>query len=564
VLAATLLLASPFLLVWPLRAQFFAHTRWPDPFFHTAVIQHGRDLLERFGTNNRQFARAAFTVPGRLVNAAFGDIGGYYAFRYVLVLVAVVPAFVLLRRLHGVAAGAVAVAAILANPVIVRAWGTDYPDSSAVSYLVAGYCCIAMPAQRRARLGWAAAAGAFLCLAVHSNFVSLPLVLCALLVVATSRSRSSIREVVREGAALLAAVIGVSLVLSVAAWLLYGTADIWTPTFHAFNRLRTPEQVAVNHTSDWRWALDAPHLLVPLLLAVVWLLLRVRSHHGFRPAETLLWLTLVAQSAVFVILQFALEEQVLEFHFYLSMLWPAAVLVAASTVCELSRVVLGRGGWRWIPAAAILLLPIAIEPLHSQISMRLAAGMLLASAVVLAVFVLVAGAGPVGRLAAMAVFLVGTYALVVGQSPTSPLRRGQVAFPKPLYGEVFGKDDDRAQDLYAVASDLHKVVPEPPRPGVWMLMWTAEDLPESANIATMQYGWIAHVVRGLPVLDAADVARIRDVRPDVLVLLSDSLAPFPVAVENVRNALPGSDTPAPIKLHHGTIELYVGVIDVVT
>jgi len=66
---------SPLLVVWPLRAQLWATTQMIDPYLHTALIQYGRDVLERFGADNRQFARAGFVVPGRLLNAAFGDIG---------------------------------------------------------------------------------------------------------------------------------------------------------------------------------------------------------------------------------------------------------------------------------------------------------------------------------------------------------------------------------------------------------------------------------------------------------------------------------------------------------
>ena len=503
-------------------------------------------------------------MPGRVANAAFGDIGGYYAFRYVLVLIAIVPAFLLFRRLHGAAAGAVAVVAVLSSPVLVRAWGTDYPDSSGVSYLIAGYCCLVMPSQHRVRWAWAAAAGGFLCLAVHSNFIALPLVLCALVVWAASRLRSPVRELLAELCAIFVAAVCVSVVLSVAAWFLFGSADIWTPTFHAFNRLRTPEQVAVNHTSDWRWVLDAPHLLVPVLVAMLWFLLFLRRQRGFRNAEALLFATLAAQSAAFAVLQFGLKEQVLEFHFYLSMLWSSTVLVAASIVCELCRSLLDRRGWRWTPAAAILLVPIAVAPVHRHISLRLAPGLLLAGGVIVAVFLLVTWAGPKGRLAAMALFVVGAYALVVAQSPTSPLLPGQAAFPKPLYGEVFGTDDHTAQDLYIVASDLHKVVPQPPHDGVSMLMWGGRHLSESGSIAAAQYGWNAHVVRGFPVLDGASIARIRRVEPDVLVLLSDTRAEIPLGVQDVLRVFPGSVVSEPVTLHHGTIALHVCVIHIVT
>ena len=144
-----LLLAAPLLLLWPLRTRLFGQADMVDPYLHTAVIEHGRDLAERFGVGDRQLTRAGFTVPGRLTNAALGDLGGYYAWRYILVLLAIVPAYLLFARLRGRPAGAVAVVAVIASPVVAQAWSTDYPMSSAISYLIAGYCCLVMPTDSR-------------------------------------------------------------------------------------------------------------------------------------------------------------------------------------------------------------------------------------------------------------------------------------------------------------------------------------------------------------------------------------------------------------------------------
>ena len=78
IVAAVLLLAAPILLFWPLRARLFGRADMVDPYLHSAVIEHGRDLVERFGSGDRQVSRAGFTVPGRLTNAVLGDLGGYY------------------------------------------------------------------------------------------------------------------------------------------------------------------------------------------------------------------------------------------------------------------------------------------------------------------------------------------------------------------------------------------------------------------------------------------------------------------------------------------------------
>src|SRR5262249_47302752 len=140
VFTAGCLIASPLLLFWPMRADLFANTGMIDPFLSTAVVQNGRDLVDRFD-GSRQVSRAGLTVPGRITNEIFGDVGGYYVHHYLLVLVAIVPAFVVFARLRGRAAGAVAGACVLASPVLAREWSNDYGTAAAVSYLLAGYCC---------------------------------------------------------------------------------------------------------------------------------------------------------------------------------------------------------------------------------------------------------------------------------------------------------------------------------------------------------------------------------------------------------------------------------------
>jgi Dolichyl-phosphate-mannose-protein mannosyltransferase len=555
----TLLLAAPLLLIFPLRAEVFGRTNMIDPYLHTAVIQHGRELLERFG-NNRQFARAGFTVPGRAFVLAFGDIGGYYAFRYALVLLAMVPAYVLFRRLHGRPAGAVAAASVLASAVIVRAWSSDYPDSAGVTYLIAACCCLCMPTDSRtARWSWFTASAGLFSLALHSNFVAVPFVLAAVIAYAAFHVKEW-RHLLAAGGVFLVVVAAVSAALSVGTWAAFGTADIFRPTWRAFEGLRRPEAIAVNHSTNWRWVLDAPYLLVLPLILVVWIALARLRRKAFSQSEWMLWLTLSLQVGASVVMQFALEHQILEFHFYSSLLWAAATLVAASTVIELSRPLLVRPRLSWVPAAVLVAVPVAFAVLDVELSLRFATALLLATAAAVVVTALYLTRSTIAGLGALAIFTVVAHTLVIGQSSYLPLRSGQALFPRPQYGLAFGGLNAFERDRYMVISELDDVVPAPPTAGVPLVIWAADDVSETVSIAASQYGWRPRMVLGLPRLDSASVAQIRTTRPDIVLLLSDAADSVAAGEAGIRRLLPEATVLADATLEHGDVRLHVSVV----
>ena len=149
---------SPVVAYFVLRIRGMAPVPLPDPSMHTIyiVVNPPRDVhavFGRFGTDRTAARRTqmGFLVVARLFDPEFGAVPGFFATRYLFALIAIVPAYCLLRRLYGIPAGALAIIALLSSPVLITAWGTDYPDSAVVSYVAGAVGCLAMPCRGRWR-----------------------------------------------------------------------------------------------------------------------------------------------------------------------------------------------------------------------------------------------------------------------------------------------------------------------------------------------------------------------------------------------------------------------------
>src|SRR5215467_14235893 len=242
---------SPAAAALVLRLRLMAPSILPDPALHTSYIVEAHDVFMRYSWLEtvgrlREGGRVGFLVPGRLAYLAFGAVPGFFVLRYVFALIAVGPVYLLLRRLYGPAAGVAGLVVVLSSPVIVTAWGTDYPDSAVVSYALGGMACLVMPCSPRWRRAWLAAAGVLITLAVWSHLVAIPLVgatLAAWLGVRLVRERAGLPGDLALLAGVAAAVTGL---LVLASAVVLGRANFFWLTWEGYRHLSRPSLITEN------------------------------------------------------------------------------------------------------------------------------------------------------------------------------------------------------------------------------------------------------------------------------------------------------------------------------
>src|ERR1019366_1593849 len=323
-----------------------APAQLPDPSMHTTFIIDPQDIFSRYqelftpSSRRREAARVGFLVPARVAYLLFGAPPGFFVFRYVLVLIAIVPLYVLLKKLYGRGAGFVSIAVEMSSPVVLTAWGTDYPDSAAVSYLTGGLAALALSWEgTRWRLGWLVGGGVLLTMAVWSHGVSVPLVAVLVVVYLGVRLRRERAHLWRDLALLVATGL-----LAICSKLLLGQFNFITPTVRSARSLSTGAELRANRSASWSWAPYAPYLLVPpaIVLSFCVVVTRRRSRN-VGTTQLFVGLTGALQLATFVYLQFIGSVQALEMHYFSSLLWSSVNVMLAMTVAEVTRSFLARG-----------------------------------------------------------------------------------------------------------------------------------------------------------------------------------------------------------------------------
>lgn len=496
-----------------LRLRVMAAPVLPDPAMHSVYLWDPGDLARRYAPPAlpahlrnyigppaayfRWATRPGFLVPGRLAYLAFGTVPGFLVFRYVLALIATVPAYVLGKRSYGVGVGALAVCLVLASPVVVTAWGTDFPDSAAVSYMLGGLACLIMPAQRSApRRRWQLAAAVLLTAGVWSLATTGLLVAVAVVVV-------GLQTAVRQGwgaalAALLALATGAvatTIALAVGSWLVLGRFDYVIPTIQAALFLATPAQTAVWHSTNWRWALGDAYLLVLPATCLAWAMLAVRRRIP-SPAVTI-GIIAAFQLAVAAAGQFGGRLQLLEEHYLSSPLWAASLLTLTFVIAELTRSLTRHRLARWLPAVSVIGVALLFEAAPPVPALGwLPWGVALAAAVVaLAATVAflprrLAATGTAATITILGAIMV----LTVAPNPPAAALPGTVFDPPTGYQGALGGSSLTAVDDYRLEAAVRRVVPNATYQGEQLV----DCLPHPSSLGTQLIGLFHTSINVLP------------------------------------------------------------------
>ncbi len=547
--------ASPAVAALVLRLRLMAPSDLPDPAMHTVYIVDPHQVFTRYAAvyastaRLRESARAGFLVPARLAYLAFGPAGGFFLLRYLLALIAVAPVYLLLRRVYGRPAGVVGVLVVLSSPVLVTAWGTDYPDSAVVSYAAGALACLAMPCSPRWRRGWLTAAGVLLTAAVWSHGVAVPLVgatMVAYLAVRLMRDRAGLPGDLVLLAGVAAAV---TVVLIAASAVLIGHANFIATTWQAYRYLSQPSQVTQWHSANWRWAPYVAYLLVPPAVLGGFAVAVARRGRAVATPVLMIGAMFAVQLVVYVGLQFFGTVQTLEEHYFSSTLWAVVCLAFAITVAELARPLSDRPIARWLPAAVLLAVPLCYEADPHVPSFGWApAGAILAAAVIAAA----AAARCCGRIrsplttavglgAALVAFAGASLVLTVAPIPAHPVLPGTAFDPPPAYASALGGGWATYLDSYRIAAALPLFAGPAAYSGEQILTWwpISDGSPSPfTEYAGMYHGKFNTLPSNPPDLTSADRAMLRTRRPAELLLYDTSAASFPAALRNLGHFQP--------------------------
>ena len=534
--AASLLLA-PLVAFYGLRLRAMAPVQLPDPSMHTTYIVQPHDVFVRYAAafaataRMREAADVGLLVPARISYLLFGAVPGFFVTRYMFALIAIAPIFILLERLYGRAAGFVGMAVVMTCPVVITAWGTDYPDAAVVSYIAGGLACLAMPCATRWRRGWLVGAAVLLTSATWAHGVGALLAACAVVtyvLVRLFRDRGELLGDILLLAGMAAVTTGAFIVGS---GLLLGQYNFIGSTFAALKYLNQPSQILQWHSASSVWAPYVAYLFVPPAVLGAFVVTFARRVRSIPTPQLFVGVVAAVQFVVFVYTQFFHHLQTLEMHYFSSTLWASVCLALAVMICELSRGLFASRSRRWLPAATVVAVALAYE-LDPHVP---AFGWFPYGALVAAILIVMAFGGRLASLVSRrGLIWIGTLAAVVGVTgcalvltvariPNHQLFRDTVFDPPPAYASALGGSAGNLINAYRVTTELPAFVGAATYPGEELMMSLPEDeIRNLLELIGMYHAGFDLLPSPLPAFSAGDHITLAERRPAEILVLGTS------------------------------------------
>ncbi len=170
---------------------------------------------------------------------------------------------------------------------------------------------------------------------------------------------------------------GITGLLAIASAVLIGPWDYILTTIQSLIYLAQPSQTVGNHSRSPLWAPYITYLLVPPAVGLACYaafggrlkdvfardrIARIGRRLAAIPtAQLCVSLACAFQIVIFAILQFIGSTQVLEVHYFSSLLWASVLLTLAITIAELGRPVLEHARYRWLIPVVLVAVPLVFE-----------------------------------------------------------------------------------------------------------------------------------------------------------------------------------------------------------
>jgi hypothetical protein len=269
--------------------------------------------------------------------------------------------------------------------------------------------------------------------------------------------------------------------------------------------------------------------------------------------------------------QFLGKLQMLENYNFSAALWAGASLTLAITIAELARPLSDRKLARWLPAAALLAVPLAYEagprvPPFGWLPFGwLPFGVILAGAVIVAAAA-ARGCARIQRPQAvataaglsLAVLAAAVLVLTVAPIPRHPqLPHTIVGDKRPAYASALGGSAAVYIDDYRIVAALPSFVGQATYPGEQLLIWRPAN---TGTIFAGVYHGDFNSLQSTLQLTQFDRHRLKLRRPAELLLYGSSVAPFPTALSELHHYMPtlmraGVLRAGPVALHVWLIRL---------